>query len=97
MHPIIPYVLPAVGCLLSCTLYAAALSTRTGAQWAIQKTHYTVIVGVAIVLAWIAVVSIEAALIALVFFVLGGIPIVIRSELLDMKQRESITRKAMGE
>ncbi len=73
----LPYAL--IGCFTACTLYALLLCTRRGQWLALYVTWLTVIIGCAIVLLFVALVSVEAAVLAVWFFVAGGAPIVVRS------------------
>lgn len=79
-----------VGVGVSCVFYALALSTHLGQRWATSKTWTTVVLGTAIVLAWIAAYDRQAATTALAFFAVGGTPIIIRSLWLEYSQQEAI-------
>lgn len=68
-----------LGCFATCTGYAALLCTRWGKWFSLNVTWASVIVGVSIVLGWIATQPPHTAQTDLYFFVAGGFPIVVRS------------------
>jgi hypothetical protein len=78
------------GVAVTCIFYALALSTPAGQRWATAKTWTTVVLGDILVLAWVAAYNWHAAIAALPFFVVGGLPIVIRSLWLEYVEQESI-------
>jgi hypothetical protein len=67
------------GCFATCTAYALLLCTEKGKWMTLNVTWITVIVGVSLVLGWIATQAAHTAEVDLYFFVAGGFPIVIRS------------------
>lgn len=91
-----PILLALAGLLLTTTVYAVLLSTPLGRRWTVAQTWTTVVLGTAIVLAWLAWFDWRAALLALAFFAVGGLPIVIRSLILDFRERESVQRRIRG-
>lgn len=94
MHPIL---LALAGLTLTTTLYAVLLSTPLGLRWTIAQTWSTVVLGTALVLGWLAWFDWSAALLALLFFAVGGLPIVIRSLVIDFRERERIRRMGSGQ
>jgi len=68
-----------LGCFATCTGYALLLCTKRGMWFALNITWASVILGVSIVLAWIATQPAHTALTDLYFFAAGGFPIVLRS------------------
>lgn len=93
MHPIW---LTLGGLAVTSTIYAALLSTSLGRRWTTAQTWVSVVVGTLLVLAWLAVLDWRTALLALLFFVVGGAPIVIRSLILDFREREAVQKSAGG-
>ena len=71
------------GCFVACTVDALLRSTRRGMWLSLNMTWLTVVLGVSLVLAWIATQPPHTAVIDLYFFVAGGLPIVVRSLLLS--------------
>lgn len=80
------------GCFGTCVAYAAILSTRRGRKFTVGHTWITVVIGVLIVLGWYALVDLEAALRVLVFFVVGGAPMIARSWWLEVAYRNEYTQ-----
>ena len=74
MHPIL---LPLILLAALSTLYAVLLSSQLGREWATSKTWTTVVLGVALVLGGLALYDWWAALEALLFFGVGGLPMII--------------------
>ncbi len=68
-----------LGCFATCTGYALLLCTKKGKWFALNVTWASVILGVSMVLAWIATQPPHTALVDLYFFIAGGTPIVLRS------------------
>ncbi len=93
MHPIW---IALGGLAATSTVYAALLSTSLGRRWATAQTWVTVIIGTLLVLAWLAVFDWQTALLTLLFFVVGGAPIVIRSLVFEFRERESVQKLAGG-
>lgn len=87
-----PILLALAGLLLTTTIYALLLSTPLGLRWTLAQTWTTVVLGTVIVLAWLAWFDWRAAALALLFFAVGGTPIVIRSLVLDFRESERIRR-----
>lgn len=81
---------------LAATLYAALLSTEWGVRITLAKTHYTVIIGVLLTLGCLAIFDWQAAAWAGLFFVITGIPMVVRSEWFDVKEKFGISKRAQG-
>lgn len=80
-----------LGCLGTCTAYAATLSTKRGRKFTVRHTWVTVVAGVSIVLGWYAVTDVTSALYALAFFVTGGAPMIVRSWWLEVSYRNEYT------
>lgn len=76
------------------TLYSAILCTAWGRRFTTQKTHVATVLGVALTLACVALVDVEAAQIGLLFFVATGLPQIIRREIADMIERDRIIKFA---
>lgn len=83
------------GLAFTTTLYAIALSTAAGRRWTASKTWTTVVFGTLLVLGWLAVANLAAALWAGLFFVVGGVPIIIRELVLEFQREERIRNQAM--
>ncbi len=66
-------------CLLLSVVYAFALSTQLGRYLCSEQTWLTVVAGTLLVLGCMAYVDANAALLALAFFVAGGVPMIARS------------------
>ena len=79
--PEIPSELALTGCFACSAAFAAALTTQWGQAKTLDHLWIAgfVVVGVAGVLAWFALVNLPAALQALAFFVAGGLPMLIRA------------------
>jgi hypothetical protein len=79
-------------------LYAMVLQTTPGRLFARAKTHYSVIVGTALVVLPLGLVlSLEAWLTVVGAFVVAAVPIVARSEANDMADRERADRELHDE
>jgi hypothetical protein len=81
---------------LAASLYAALLSTAWGTRISVTKTHYTVMLGVLLTLGCVALLDWRIAAICLLFFVATGLPMVARSEILDIQQRTRIEKLTQG-
>jgi hypothetical protein len=75
------------------TVYAFLLSTPLGVRLTLAKTHYTVIFGVAMTIGFVALVDPSAAQLLLLFFAATGIPIVVRSEIRDLAERQALEKR----
>ncbi|HNS04358.1 MAG TPA: hypothetical protein PKM78_18480 [Anaerolineae bacterium] len=73
------------GCFATCTGYALLLCTKRGMWLSLNLTWLTVVIGVGLVLGWIATQPPHTALTDLYFFIAGGLPIVIRSWILTAR------------
>ena len=82
---------------LAASLYAALLSTQWGMRVAAAKTHYTVVIGVLLTLGCIALFDWSVALLSLLFFGAAGLPMMVRSEVLDLQERARIEKRTQGE
>lgn len=82
--------------LLAGALYAAILCTPLGQRFSTHKTHVATVIGVALTLACIALVDVEAAKTGLLFFVFTGISQIVRREFMDLAERDRIIRIATG-
>lgn len=85
------FVLPIIGCLLTSTVYAFLLSTRVGRYLCSEQTWLTVVVGTLIVLGWVATVDVFAAVVTGAFFVAGGVPMILRSLLIQFEHYKAQT------
>jgi len=81
-----------IGAFGSSLGYALLLSTPTGKQFRLQYTWLSVVVGVAITLAWLYIISRRAAALALGLFALTGTPIATMCVLEDMAHRQEAWR-----
>lgn len=88
--PQMHHALPLVGLSVSSTLYALLLSTPFGRRWTERQTWTTVVLGVALTLAWLLAEDPKAARRTLVYFVVSGLPIIVRSLLLDFIEFEDV-------
>jgi hypothetical protein len=79
-----------VGALASSTTYALLLSTKEGKRWADEQTWSTVVAGVALTLAWFGTWRPRGAAWCLLFFVVTGIPQVVRSLALQLNQLDRL-------
>lgn len=79
------FVQPVIGCLLTSTVYAFLLSTKVGRYLCSEQTWLTVVVGTLIVLGWVATVDVFAAAVTGAFFVAGGVPMILRSLLIQFE------------
>lgn len=94
MHPI---TFPLALLFVVCSAYAVALSTEIGQRWTRSKTWTTVVLGVAFVLGAIALYDQATALTALVFFAVGGAPILVRELVMEFKREERIVNRHIRE
>mgnify|MGYP006883671842 FL=1 len=81
-----------IGGFGSSIAYTLLLSTRTGRQFRIQYTWLSVVIGVAMTIAWLWFLSRRAAALALAMFALTGAPVVAMCVLEDMARREEAWR-----
>jgi hypothetical protein len=88
MHLSLGEALVAAG--VTATGYALILSTSWGRRWAVALTWTTVVLGDALTLFWLWTFNQAAALDALLFFVVTGTPIIVRSLVLEFQEREEI-------
>ena len=88
--PEIPTELALVGCFACSAAFAAVLTTQWGQRATLNHLWIAsfVVLGVAIVLAWFALVNLPAALQALAFFVSGGTPMLIRAAYLYLRHKQ---------
>ncbi len=86
--PQLPIYAAVGGCLLTCGVFAAVLSTKRGQEATLNYTWVMVVAGVCIVLAWMATVNTDAAWLALLFFIAGGTPMILRSLWLMHKHQQ---------
>lgn len=82
-----------VGLAASATAYALLLNTRTGRRWADEHTWSTVVAGVSLTTAWLAVEDRKAASLNFVYFFVSGIPIIIRSLWLQLERYDAAMRR----
>lgn len=69
------------------TVYALALSTRKGKRWAQQQTWATVVAGTGLTLGAIALDDRKLAERTFWYFVVSGLPLVVRSLVLQVQDR----------
>lgn len=83
-------VLPLVGLGVSSTLYAMLLNTQFGRRWTEKQTWTTVVVGVTLTLAWLMAEDPKAAKKLFVYFAVSGLPMILRSLMLDFVNFEQM-------
>lgn len=91
--PELSFPLAMAGCFVSCSAYAIVLTTKGGQRATLDHIWIAgfVVLGVSIVLAWIATQGAHGALTDLAFFAAGGLPMLIRAGYLwQMHQREYV-------
>lgn len=93
MHPIL---LPLLLLATLTTVYALLLATPLGRAWTQHLTWTTVVAGVALVLAALALYDWCAAALALLFFAVGGTPIVVGELIEDFRVKRAIERRSLG-
>ena len=82
---------------MASSAYAMALQTRPGKRLATEKTHFSVIIGTALVVAPLLIVLDFADwMIIVAAFLVASIPIVARSEINDLQDRDA-ARKALDD
>jgi hypothetical protein len=79
-----------VGMAITGVQYAQWLNTPLGRKWDQQHTWFVTVVGVMLTLAWLAVHDLKAAIKAFCFFMVSGMPIVIRALSLDSARLETL-------
>ena len=79
-----------VGLAVSSVRYAQWLNTPLGRKWDTQHTWFVTVMGVFLTLAWLALHDPKAALKAFAFFVISGMPIVVRALALNSELVETI-------
>lgn len=72
-----------VGCFVTASAYAALLNTQRGRYLTLYHTWAAVVGGVGLVLGWTSTQDRHTTATDLAFFAAGGIPLVLRSLLLD--------------
>ena len=80
------------GCAVTCTAYAAALSSRRGQKFTLDHTWVTVVAGVGVVLLWIATQGGHDVMTDFAFFAAGGAPMVLRSFWLYWRNQQQLVR-----
>lgn len=88
--PSIPTELALAGCFACSVAFAAALTTQWGQRATLNHLWIAsfVVFGVAIVLAWLALVDMRAATAAFAFFVAGGLPMLMRAAYLYLRHKQ---------
>lgn len=79
-----------LGCAATCTMYAAALTTKRGQAFTLAHTWVTVVAGVLCVLAWISTQGTHTAMTDFLFFAAGGTPLVARSFWLYYRNQQQL-------
>lgn len=87
-----------VGCFITSSAYAAALNTPKGRYMTLYHTWATVVAGVGLVLGWTATQERHTTTTDLAMFAAGGIPVIVRSLLLDYQfsAEQKAYRKRQG-
>jgi lysylphosphatidylglycerol synthetase-like protein (DUF2156 family) len=90
--PEIPYQVALAGCFACSAAFAAALTTQWGQAKTLSHVWIAgfVVFGVGLVLAWLALVNLAAALQALAFFAAGGTPMLIRAVYLWNRHKQQV-------
>lgn len=78
------------GCFVSCSAYAALLTTKRGQRLTLDHTWLTVVVGVSIVLAWLSTQGTHTVATDFWFFAAGGTPLVLRSGWLWLNHERAV-------
>lgn len=78
------------GLFVSSVLYALALNTRCGRRWAEKQTWTTVVAGVVLTTGWMAAEDPAAVRRNLLYFAVSGLPMVVRSLVLDFVDFEHL-------
>lgn len=78
------------GLFVSSVLYALALNTQFGRRWAEKQTWTTVVAGVALTTGWLAAEDPQAAKRMLLYFAVSGLPMIVRSLVLDFSEFEQM-------
>ena len=86
-----------IGLLITTTLYALLLSLPWGQEWAAAQTWSTVALGIAIVAGWIWMDDPALAERVLRYFSVAGIPMVIRSLILQFLRQRALLQRLMHE
>lgn len=68
-----------LGLSVSSIRYAIWLNTATGRRWDQQHAWFVTVVGVMLTLAWLALHDPKAAVKAFAFFIISGMPIIVRA------------------
>ncbi|MGL4649357.1 MAG: hypothetical protein ACRC1H_08100 [Caldilineaceae bacterium] len=87
--------LPLALLFVASALYAFLLGTRLGREFSAAATWVTVVAGTSLVLGAYALWDPWAALWALLFFVVGGVPIVIGEIIKDFQAKRRLAQRAM--
>lgn len=86
-----------VGAMLGLTVtsvqFAHFLNTPLGRKWDAQHTWFMTVVGVMFTLAWLALHDPRAAMKAFAFFMISGMPIVIRALSLSSATLEALVER----
>jgi hypothetical protein len=77
--PEVEFSLALAGCFVSCTAYAALLTTQKGQRFTSDITWATVVIGVSIVLLWLGTQGHHGMIEDFAFFAAGGAPLVGRA------------------
>lgn len=72
-----------LGLAVTSIRYAQWLNTPLGRKWDQQHTWFVTVLGVMLTLAWLAVHDPKAAVKAFAFFIVSGMPIVVRALALE--------------
>ena len=87
--------LPLALLFVASALYAFLLATKLGREFSAAATWVTVVVGNSLVLGAYALWDGWAALWALLFFMVGGIPIVLGEIVKDFQAKRRLAQRAM--
>lgn len=77
------------------TAYAFLLSTKTGRKWADNQTWATVVGGVSLVMAFVALEDRKTAQTNFIYFLVAGVPIIFRSLWIQLEQWDATVKRYM--
>lgn len=94
IFPVSPDTLTLVATVLGLAVtsirYAVWLNTPLGRKWDQQHTWFVTVIGVMMTLAWLAVHDPKAAIKAFAFFIVSGMPIVVRALALETANLDTL-------
>lgn len=79
-----------LGLAVTSIRYAQWLNTPLGRKWDQQHTWFVTVIGVMLTLAWLAAHDPKAAIKAFAFFIVSGMPIVVRALALETANLDTL-------